>query len=106
MAECRFASLVLAKKLHLEDALSLTTLRAVQEKAGRTLEEMYDAVQQLLHREPYTVADVAEILGLTVRSSIIANVERVGVCWRLVCVGDAHGVLTSIACVARVSFGQ
>jgi N-acetylgalactosamine kinase len=73
VAECRLASLLLAKKLAVADPLTCLTLRAVQERAGKTVAEMAALVPSLLHDALYTVAEVAAELGLTVRALLRAR---------------------------------
>jgi hypothetical protein len=60
---------MLAKKLGLEWQ-SVRRLVDVQKQSNTTLPELAQAVQQLLHKEPYTREEVAKELGISVSLKI------------------------------------
>jgi N-acetylgalactosamine kinase len=65
VVECRLGAVMLAKKLGLEWQ-SVRRLVDVQKQSNKTLPELAQAVQQLLHKEPYTREEVAKELGISV----------------------------------------
>ena len=64
MVECRLATKVLAKHLGLFNWRDLSRLMDVQLGAGKTLLEMVEIVESLLHREAYTKDELASILDM------------------------------------------
>ena len=65
VVECRLASILLAKKLDLDDYRSLIKLKEVQTKSGHTLEEMLDIVEKYLHKNSYTKEELSILLELS-----------------------------------------
>ena len=65
VVECRIAAKVLAKNLLSGEAWKdLLKLKDVQVKAGVSIAEMLDKVDNVLHPEDYTVEEVMEILDI------------------------------------------
>ena len=84
VVECRIAAKVLAKNLLSGEAWKdLLKLKDVQVKAGVSIAEMLDKVENVLHPEDYTVEEVMEILDIDkdyLKSNVLTpntqNVER------------------------------
>jgi len=60
------AAAVLAKAKGL-DLAKVKTLHDYQKQADLTLQQASDAVVHTLHKNPYTTAELQDILGLSVR---------------------------------------
>ncbi len=65
VVECRLACKVLAKSLGLEGWADMMKLKAVQDNAKKSLEEMVATVKSVLHEKPYTKTELAGILGMS-----------------------------------------
>jgi len=61
VVECRLAALVLAAVLNLPPC---TRLRQVMQSSGLSLSALAEVVQTRLHTEPYSLAEVAQLLGM------------------------------------------
>ncbi|CAL8078502.1 unnamed protein product [Orchesella dallaii] len=66
VAECRSAAWIIAKKEGISNFLDIIKLKTLQQKLGVSLKEMSKLVSKYLHEEPYTVKEIAEILGMDV----------------------------------------
>lgn len=64
VVECKLAVGVMGKALGVPAWETLSTLRDLQERSGKTLEEMPQVVKSILSPTPYTLSSVAETLGL------------------------------------------
>lgn len=63
VVECKIAAALLGKGLGLEGWQGMSTLKAVQEAAGKSTAEMVEYVAANLQEEPYTTAALTEELG-------------------------------------------
>lgn len=63
VVECKIAAALLGKSLGLDGWQGMTTLKAVQEAAGKSTAEMVEYVATSLQEEPYTTAALTEELG-------------------------------------------
>nr|XP_060611294.1 N-acetylgalactosamine kinase [Anolis sagrei ordinatus] len=73
--ECRLATKLLAKSRGL-DWKAMQKLQDVQIKLKRSLEEMLDVVEEVLHPEPYSIEEIGEKLGISpkeLRSEILSQ---------------------------------
>nr|XP_003227674.1 PREDICTED: N-acetylgalactosamine kinase [Anolis carolinensis] len=73
--ECRLATKLLAKSRGL-DWKATQKLQDVQIKLKRSLEEMLEVVEEVLHPEPYSIEEIGENLGISpkeLRSEILSQ---------------------------------
>ncbi|XP_069480877.1 N-acetylgalactosamine kinase [Ambystoma mexicanum] len=73
--ECRLATKLIAKRRGL-DWKSLSKLGDVQGKLGLSLQEMQAVVEEIFHREPYSVEEICGALGITIdelRATILSQ---------------------------------
>lgn len=77
VVECRLASLVLAKKMNLDWKNCLRLIR-VQELSSLSLNQMLQKVEELLHKEPYSLEEIGTILQIdpaTMKKNYLGTIQ-------------------------------